>query len=125
VIEFLVELVCQVVLEIIWEALRACGVFSPRGSGKAINAWWAVAGYIALGIVIGLVSLWPLPDHLIQVKRVRILNLVITPIAVGMVTCGLDAVRSKTRQGGPRFDRFACGYMFALSLSLIRLWLAK
>ena len=124
-IEFLVRLVCEVVFETICEALIEFGVISPRKSGKAINAWWAAAGYSVLGVVVGLISLCPFPDHLIQVERVRILNLVITPIAVGMVTCGLDAVRAKTSQGDPRFDRFARGYMFALSLTLIRLWLAK
>ena len=71
------------------------------------------------------VSLWLLPAHLVKGEPLRILNLIITPVVVGLLMSLMG--RWRARRGDPllRLDRFACGYLFALSLALMRFAYAK
>jgi hypothetical protein len=70
-------------------------------------------------------SLWLFPAHLVQDENLRLVNLGVTPIVAGALMCLIGMWRSHRGQDVLRIDRFSYGYLFALSLGLIRFWFAK
>ncbi|WP_415840409.1 hypothetical protein [Roseateles saccharophilus] len=84
------------------------------------NVWFAVLGYLVLGALFGALSLWLLPHHLTRDGWPRLVNLVFTPVAAGLAMTLLGHWRA--RRGDPvlRIDRFACGYLFALAMAVVR-----
>lgn len=114
--EFLFELLLQAVGEILVEGLfRACGApFNLRS-----NPWLAGIGYLLWGAILGGLSLLIFPNNLVP-PEFRMANLIITPIVIG-VMMGLRG-KWRTRRGRSvlRLNRFSYGYLFALSLALVR-----
>lgn len=84
------------------------------------NVWLAVLGYLLLGALFGAISLWPLPHHLTRDGWPRLFSLVFAPVAAGLAMTLLGHWRA--RRGDPvlRIDRFACGYLFALAVAVVR-----
>lgn len=84
------------------------------------NVWLAVLGYLLLGALFGGLSLWLLPHPLTRDGWPRLANLVITPVLAGLAMTLLGLWRA--RRGDPvlRIDRFACGYLFALAVAVVR-----
>lgn len=123
--EALFWILSEFVLQAVMEALVELGFHSlPEPFRKRPNPWLAAFGYAIMGAIAGALSLWAFPDHMVKGEVARILNVIVTPVAVG-ATMGLMG-RWRTRRGQPalRIDHFAYGYLFALSLALIRFWFA-
>lgn len=120
-IEFLFEIVGEFLLQAVVEALAELGLHSLKEPfRRPPNPWLAGLGYAIFGAIAGGITLWLLPDHLVRNEVLRKFNLLITPLAAGGMMCLMGAWR--TRRGEPvlRIDRFAYGYVFALSLALVR-----
>ena len=119
--EFLFEIVLEVLLQLFFEVLVELGLHSiAEPFRKPPNPWLAAMGYGILGVAAGGISLWPFPTYLVAGETLRILNLVLTPVAVGLLMCLMGAWRAHRGQQVLRIDRFAYGYLFALALALIR-----
>ena len=84
------------------------------------NIWAAALGYLLLGGLVGAGSVWLMPQHLMRDGWPRLLNLVATPVLAGLAMALLG--RWRARRGDPvlRIDRFACGYLFALAVAVVR-----
>lgn len=118
---FLFEILGEILLQVVLEALVELGLHSLAAPfRKRPNPWFAAIGYALLGACCGGLSLWLIPDHLVETEHVRILNLVVTPIAVGLLMSLIGIWRAHRGQPLLRLDRFAFGYLFALSLALVR-----
>jgi len=125
-LEFLFEIVGEILLQGLLEALAELGLHSVAAPfRKPPNPWLAAIGYAIFGAVAGGLSLWLFPSIFVTGEALRILNLVMTPIAVGLLMCAMGAWRARRGQAVLRIDRFAYGYLFALSLALIRFWFAR
>ena len=125
-LESLFEIIGEILLQVVLEALAELGLHSVAAPfRKPPNPWLAAIGYTIFGAATGGLSLWLFPENFVVGEALRILNLVVTPIAVGLLMCALGAWRA--RRGGVvlRIDRFAYGYLFAFALALIRFWFAK
>jgi len=119
VVQFVGELLLQLLLEVLAEAgVRI--VRAPFEGRQPVRAWIAVLGYIALGAGAGALSLWLVPQLFIQSPVVRIANLVLTPVASGAAMAALGAWRAKRQQGLVGLDRFVYGFLFALSMATVR-----
>ncbi len=125
-LEFLFEILGELILQLIFEVLAEFGL---RALGapfqKTPNPWLAGIGYAVLGAAAGGLSLWLVPSHLVKSESWRVLNLILTPVAVGLLMSALGTLRSRQTQPMLRIDRFAYGYMFAFSLALIRFVFAR
>lgn len=84
------------------------------------NVWLAVLGYLLLGAVVGALSLWAFPAHLTRDGWPRLLNLVVTPVIAGGAMALMGRWRARRGDAVLRIDRFACGYLFALALAVVR-----
>lgn len=125
-LEFLFEIGGELLLQVVLEALVELGLHSvAEPLRKPPNPWLAAIGYALFGAAAGGVSLWLFPAHLIAGDALRVLNLLVTPIAVGLLMCAMGAWRARRGEAVLRIDRFAYGYLFALCLALIRFWFAK
>jgi hypothetical protein len=116
--EFLIQIIGEILVELGFHSLAEPFRTPP-------NPWLAVIGYGVFGAIAGGLSLIFFPTYLTSTKAWRIANLVITPIAVGLCMAALGAWRTKRGQLVFRIDRFSYGYLFALSLAVIRFNFAK
>jgi hypothetical protein len=124
VLEFIFEVIGEFLLQAVVEALIEVGLHSlAEPFRRPPNPWLAGLGYILFGAAIGGISLWVFPVNLVP-QPWRVVNLVATPVAVGGVMVLMGAWRAKRGQAVLRVDRFAYGYLFALSLALVRFLLA-
>lgn len=124
-IEFLIEVIGEFLLQAIAEALVELGLHAvAEPFRRPPNSWLAGFGYAILGAIVGGLSLLILPMHLAG-EGLRLANLLLTPIAVGLLMSAIGARRARNGQSVLRIDRFAWGYLFALSFALIRYWFAQ
>jgi hypothetical protein len=114
--EFLIQLVVETLVQLGFHSLAEPFRRPP-------NPWVAAVGYTLLGALLGGISLWLFPANLVPAPW-RVVNLVVTPIAVGVVMAAIGALRAHRGQAVLRIDRFAYGYLFAFAIALIRFWFA-
>lgn len=122
----------EVVLEVLGELLLQSGseVVAEMGLQsmsetfkKPRNPFLAAIGYGLFGAIFGGLSLLVFSHHLVSAPW-RTFNLVITPIIAGALMALLGAWRARQGYAVLRIDKFAYGYIFALSFGLIRYWFA-
>jgi hypothetical protein len=86
------------------------------------NIVLTILGYGLLGLLAGLLSLAVAPNYLIKEPNYQIINLIITPIIIGICMAVLGGLLRRRNKTVLAFDSFANGYAFALVMSLSR-WL--
>lgn len=124
-IEFLLQFIAEFLLQLFCEALVELGFHSlEEPFRRRPNPWLAALGYLLIGALIGAASLLIVGTHLVREEGLRIVNLVVTPLLVGMCMSALGTWRTRRGQTRLRLDSFAYGYLFALSFALIRYWFA-
>jgi hypothetical protein len=79
----------------------------------------AAIGYFITGAAIGGISLILFPNSLIP-SQLKLPNLIITPIIIGILMGLLGKWRLRKGQEIIRIDRFFYGFIFALSMAFIR-----
>jgi hypothetical protein len=122
-LEFLFELLGELLLQVVVEALAQAGVHlvrHPDRPAREHSPWLIAVGYVLFGLAGGALSLWLFPDYLIRSTAGRFAYLALGPVAAGAAVAAIGLWRSK--RGVPRYgiDRFAYGYLFALSFALLR-----
>lgn len=113
--EFLIQAFGELVAELIGRSVK-----EPFRRPKPINPWLAAIGYIIFGAVAGALTLWLLPTLFISAQWLRIANLLVTPVVAGLLMEALGSWREKRAQETIRLDTFAYGFLFALSMALVR-----
>ena len=125
-IEILIEFLGEFVLQVLGEALLEIGLHSlAEPFRKEPNPWLAAVGYTVFGAALGGISLLLSPDYLMANKSLRIANAALSPIAAGLSMAAVGKWRARRGQAVLRIDKFAYGYLFALSLGLVRFWFAN
>ncbi|GAB2867092.1 hypothetical protein GCM10027277_40060 [Pseudoduganella ginsengisoli] len=123
--EFLIELLLEFLIQFFGEVLFELGLRSIAAPfRKDASPWLAAIGYAFFGLVVGGISLWLFPDHMVANIKLRLVNLGVTPIASGLCMSLLGSWRAKRGQDLIRIDRFSYGYLFALCLGLVRFYWA-
>lgn len=120
-IELLFELFGEILIQFIAEALAEAGMHTLKDMRNTeANPWLAGLGYALFGAIAGGITVWLLPNHMVHSEPLRKLNLLVTPLAAGGMMALLGAWRARRGDSVLRIDRFAYGYVFALSLALVR-----
>ena len=123
--EFLAEIIGEFLLQAFGEILVELGIHAiGEPFRRAPNPWLAAFGYLFFGAILGLLSLLIFPNHLVPGKDLRLVNLIVTPVAVGLVMTGVGFLRARRSEPVLRIDRFAYGYLFALALAAVRFMFA-
>ena len=119
-LEALFEVVGEFLLQAIIEVLVELGIQSlAEPFRKRPSPWLSMFGYMLFGAAAGGISLLAFPQHLTP-DDWRIAHLLVTPVAVGVAMMLLGRWRARRGDTVLRIDRFACGYVFALALALVR-----
>lgn len=119
-LELVLEVLGEFLLQVVGEAFLELGFHSlAEPFRKPPNPWLAALGYALFGAIFGGLSLLVFPANLVPPPW-RLVNLVVTPLAVGGIMVLMGAWRAKRGQPVLRIDRFSYGYLFALSLAFIR-----
>lgn len=125
-LELLFQVIGEFLLQVFVEALAELGFHSlAEPFRRPPNPWLAALGYTIFGAALGGLSLLVLPAHLTPSGAARIANLVLTPIAVGACMAAFGSWRAKRGEQRLRIDKFSYGYLFALSLALVRFYFAQ
>jgi sterol desaturase/sphingolipid hydroxylase (fatty acid hydroxylase superfamily) len=119
ILQFLGELLLQAFFELLAE-LFGRSVKEPFRRPQPIHPWLAAIGYGIFGAIAGAISLWALPSLFISAQWLRIVNLIATPLLAGLMMERLGAWREMKDQKTIRLDTFAYGFVFALSMALVR-----
>lgn len=120
----LLELLGEFLLQVAVEALVELGLHSvAEPFRREPNPWLAALGYVLFGTLLGGASLLVFPANFTH-GAWRIVNLALAPVAAGLAMCLIGRWRARRGQDLLRIDRFAYGYLFALSLALVRFTLA-
>lgn len=120
-LEFIFEILGEFFLQVAIEALAEMGLHAwADPMRRPVNPWLAALGYVLFGTLLGALSLWFFPVHLIADRTLRYLNLLATPAAVGLAMMALGAWRAQRGQTGVRLDRFTFGFLFAFSMGVTR-----
>ena len=119
-LELVLEVLGEFLLQVVGEAFLELGFHSlAEPFRKPPNPWLAALGYALFGAIFGGLSLLVFPTNLVP-QPWRLVNLVVTPLAVGGIMVLMGAWRAKRGQPVLRIDRFSYGYLFALSMAFIR-----
>jgi hypothetical protein len=125
-LEFLVQLLGEFLIQVIGQVLVELGMHAMiEPFLKPPKPWVASVGYAIFGLILGLLSLFAFPEYLVHSGGLRIANLILTPMVVGACMAALGAWRVKRGDNALRIDKFAYGYLFALSIAIVRFWCAK
>ena len=119
--EFIVELLLEFLLQAVGELLFEMGLRALVDPFRhKPSPWLAAIGYLLFGAALGAASLWLVPEHMVRSEPMRWVNLAITPWAVGAGMALVGRLRERRGDLLLRIDHFAYGYLFALSVALVR-----
>lgn len=113
--ELLLQLCGEYLAELFGRSVRA-----PFRRPQPPNPLLAALGYALFGAAAGALSLWLFPLLFVSSPTLRLVNLVLTPLLAGAVMALLGAWRRRHEQATIRLDSFLYGYVFALTMALVR-----
>lgn len=90
------------------------------GAGAAPHPLAAALGYALLGAGAGLLSLFVMPQLMIQGHLARLANLLFTPILAGLMMALIGVWRARRGDNVLRLDKFLYGFLFAFALAAVR-----
>jgi hypothetical protein len=118
----LLELVLEILAQAAFELLAELGVrclAEPFKRPEPASPVMAAAGYLIYGAIAGGLSLL-LPKMFVISKSLRLVNLIVTPIVCGFVMAWFGRFRERRGAETVRLDTFMYGYLFALSMAVVR-----
>jgi len=119
-LEAILEFFGEFLLQLVIEGLVELGAhWFRKPARRRPNRWLAALAYALIGAGLGGLSLQIFPASFVHGPW-RVANLVLTPIAAGLAMCLAGHWRARRGHAVLRIDRFAYGYLFALSLALVR-----
>jgi hypothetical protein len=119
ILQFFGELLIQLVLEAIAE-LIGHAVKEPFRRPRPVRPWVAAIGYLIFGAAAGGLSIWLLPDLFIKAQWLRVANLLLTPLAAGLIMEAIGSWRQRQEKEVLRLESFAYGFCFAFSMAVVR-----
>jgi hypothetical protein len=124
--EFLFELLAELLLQILFEAIVELGFHGVRDTLKRThNPALSAIGYLIWGALAGAISLWPFPALFIRSHDIRLLDLAVAPLVSGEAMLLIGKFRTARGQELVRLDRFGYAFSFALGMTLVRFFFAK
>jgi hypothetical protein len=120
-VEIIFELLFELLFQIVAQVLLEFGVHAvAEPFHKKPNPLVAALGCVLVGLVVGGISLGVFPSYLLKAPGWQWVNLAATPIVAGICAALLGWWRMRKGQSVLRIDTFSYGYLFALTVALVR-----
>jgi len=113
--ELLLQLVCEAVAELCGHAVK-----EPFRRPSPVRPWLAAIGYLIFGAAAGGLTLWLVPELFIKAEWLRVANLLLTPLAAGLIMEAVGSWRESRDKEVLRLETFAYGFCFAFALAVVR-----
>lgn len=124
--ELIFEIFGEFLLQVFGEALFEMGLHAlAEPFRRKPHVAWAALGYAAFGALAGGLSLWMFPHHFTPAGALRMVNLFLTPLAVGLCMAGLGAWRAKRQEPLFLVNRFLYGFILAAGVAAVRFEFAQ
>jgi hypothetical protein len=118
IFEFVLEFLGELLFELAAQLLAELGLATLAAPfEKKPNSVLAILAYICFGAALGAVSIAIWPGHIVADPTRRLVNLALTPIAVGLSAAAIQPWR---KLATPTIQVFAQAYLFALTLAGVR-----
>jgi hypothetical protein len=126
IFEIIFQFVGELLLQIFFELLAELGFHSLAAPLKRPrNPALSTLGFALWGILAGAISLWIFPTSHIHDPLFRIVNLVVTPVALGFLMMLVGQIRRKKGHDLVRLDQFGYAFVFAFAMAVVRfIWAA-
>ena len=118
-LNFLGEMLLQAIWQIVAEILGNACAAPFRRNGEA-HPVLAGVGYVFYGGMVGLASFFLLPGSIALPRWLRIVNLIVAPIACGLVMAAFGNYKRSRGKDTIRMDSFWYGFLFALAMAGVR-----
>lgn len=125
ILEFLLQGVGELLLEIFTHRARKHRHAKGLPAREPMHPVLSALLWIAIGAAIGWLTLIPFPHSFLKDPALRIANLIATPLVLGALMALLGRRRLANREETVPLDRFWTAALFALSMGLVRFFLAK
>ena len=89
------------------------------------NPLLASTGYALLGLIIGGVSLFVLPRHLLHPSKFHGISLIVSPVITGLMMAGTGAILRRRDKKVTQLESFGYGFAFAFGMALVRFFFAS
>src|SRR5262245_32000165 len=121
IFEIMLQFLGELLLQAFFQIATELGLHSLANTfQKRRNPWLSTLGFTLWGLMAGGISLWIFPTSVIANPVLRQVNLVATPVALGLVMMLIGKIRLKKGQQLVRLDQFGYAFMFAFTMALIR-----
>jgi hypothetical protein len=126
VFEIIFQLLGEFLLQAFAELLAELGFHSLANTFKRPrNPLLSTIGFTLWGLLAGGISLWVFPTSHIHDPMFRTLNLIVTPLAIGLAMMLVGELRRRKGQDLVRLDQFGYAFVFAFAMALVRyIWAA-
>jgi hypothetical protein len=125
-LEALFQFVGELVLQVLFEAVAELGFHSLKETfRRPRNPVLSAIGFFLWGLLAGGISLLFLPQSFIANQSLRLLNLAVTPLAVGGIMMLIGKLRERRGQVLVDIDRFGYAVAFAFAMALVRYTFAR
>lgn len=122
--EFLIEILLQIVVDLVWELITMFGWESVAHSlrrDREADPMLAALGYALLGSVVGVISVGALPEVFLPRLQVRGLSLLLSPAIAGAIMQAHGDWRRRRNLPTTLLATFWGGATFAFFVALSRL----
>jgi hypothetical protein len=122
-LSMIAEVLFEVFLQILMEFLTALLLRGTRSVFSAfvrLNLPISVIGSAILGLVAGVLSLYVFPHTLFHPSRIHGISLLISPLLTGLFMWWVGKSLKMQGKRPVQIESFACGFVFALGMALIR-----
>lgn len=123
IVAALVQLIAELFVQMLGQALGELlghGVQQVFRRPEPTSPFLAAIGYVALGAVLGGISLLVVPELYIKAAWLRALNVIVTPVIAGLIMGAIGAWRRRHDREVIRLESFAYGALFAFSTTMVR-----
>ena len=124
IFHFFIEVLGQAFFELVAE-LGLRGIGNATGWEKPRSPYMSLIGYVILATVCGAISILFFKNHFIKNEELRIINLLLTPVLLGLIMHFKGKRMDIRHINKIRLDSFWFGFSFALSFGLVRYFFAK
>ncbi len=128
-LEILFEIVLQILLEVVGEAVlvalkrRFNTVDLATGDRRGPNPVFVFFGFAVVGVLVGAASLAALPHPLSTRLSARLAILMLAPLSCGGLMHFLGTYRRRRRRSSTSLATFLGGFAFAFGIAAFRFWI--
>lgn len=108
-------MVFEAIAELFGHAVKA-----PFRRSRPVHPLLAAIGYLTFGAAAGGITVWLFPVLFIKAQWLQIANLLLTPVAAGLIMDAIGSWREGREKDVLRLESFAYGFCFALAMAIVR-----